>query len=48
MNQQVKQMMNARGMKESDLPPLVYLVEENSEDFDESMRNSTLDDELFK
>ena len=44
MNQQVKNMMSARGMKESDLPPLVYLVEEGSEDFEESMRTSTLDD----
>ncbi len=44
MNAQIKKMMEARGMKESDLPPLVYLVEEGSEDFEESMRTSTLDD----
>ena len=31
-------------MKESDLPPLVYLVDEESEDFEESMRTSTLAD----
>ena len=37
-------MMERRGMTESDLPPLVYLVEEGSEDFDESMRTATLDD----
>ena len=44
MNKEVKEMMAARGMKESDLPPLVYLVAEDSEDFDESMKNSSLDD----
>jgi hypothetical protein len=31
-------------MKESDLPPLVYLVEEDSEDFEESMRTASLED----
>jgi hypothetical protein len=44
MTKEVKEMMTARGMKESDLPPLVYLVEEGSDDFEESMRTSTLDD----
>ncbi|MGB0949282.1 MAG: M1 family metallopeptidase, partial [Marinirhabdus sp.] len=44
MNKQVRDMMKARGMKESDLPPLVYLVEEGSEDFEESMRNASLND----
>tara|TARA_R110002049_G_scaffold84406_15_gene214835 strand:- start:881 stop:3187 length:2307 start_codon:yes stop_codon:yes gene_type:complete len=44
MNKEVREMMEARGMKESDLPPLVYLVEEGSEDFEESMRTATLDD----
>ncbi len=44
MNNEVKQMIAARGIKESDLPPLVYLVEEGSEDFEESMRTETLDD----
>ncbi|MAP54280.1 M1 family metallopeptidase [Altibacter sp.] len=44
MNKEVREMMEARGMKESDLPPLVYLVEEGSEDFEESMRNATLED----
>jgi hypothetical protein len=44
MNKEVREMMEQRGMKESDLPPLVYLVDETSEDFDESMRNSTLAD----
>ncbi|MCW8980567.1 MAG: M1 family peptidase, partial [Altibacter sp.] len=40
----VREMMEARGMKESDLPPLVYLVEEGSEDFEESMRTASLED----
>ncbi|RMA57780.1 M1 family metallopeptidase [Ulvibacter antarcticus] len=44
MNKEVREMMEARGMKESDLPPLVYLVDEDSEDFEESMRTSTLAD----
>jgi len=44
MNKQVREMIEARGMKESDLPPLVYLVEEGSEDFDEDMKNATLND----
>lgn len=44
MNKEVKEMMAARGISESDLPPMVYLVEEGSEDFDESMRNSKLAD----
>ncbi|MCW5521137.1 M1 family metallopeptidase [Aureitalea sp. L0-47] len=44
MNKEVREMMERRGMKESDLPPIVYLVEEGSEDFEESMRTATLDD----
>ncbi|NND88846.1 MAG: M1 family metallopeptidase [Flavobacteriaceae bacterium] len=44
MNKEVREIMESRGMKESDLPPLVYLVEEGSEDFEESMRTATLDD----
>jgi hypothetical protein len=44
INKQVRDIMEARGMKESDLPPLVYMVEEGSEDFEESMRTATLDD----
>jgi len=36
--------MEARGMKESDLPPLVYLVEEDSDDFEEGMKTATLND----
>jgi hypothetical protein len=44
MNKEVREMMEARGMKESDLPPLVYLVEEGSEDYEDSMRTATLND----
>jgi Peptidase family M1 domain len=44
MNAEVRQMMESRGMKESDLPPLVYLVEEGSDDFEESMKTATLND----
>ncbi len=44
MNKEVKEMMASRGISESDLPSMVYLVEEGSEDFDESMRNSKLED----
>ncbi|RFN59855.1 M1 family metallopeptidase [Marixanthomonas ophiurae] len=44
MNQEVRDMMEARGMKESDLPPLVYMIEEGSEDYEESMKNASLDD----
>ena len=41
-NQQVKDIVKQRGMQMSDLPPLVYLVEEGSQDFKETMRNGTL------
>lgn len=44
MNSEVRAMMEARGMKESDLPPLVYLVEEGSEDFEPGMDTATLND----
>ena len=44
MNKQVREMIEARGMKESDLPPLVYLVEEGAEDFEEAMKTQTLND----
>jgi hypothetical protein len=44
MNTAIREMMQARGMSESDLPPLVYLVEEGSEDFEEDMRTQTLND----
>ena len=35
---QMKEFMAARGMKEEDLPPLVYLADESSEDFDPSLK----------
>ncbi len=38
-NKQAREIAEQRGMKLSDLPPLVYLVEEGSEDFKEEMRN---------
>ncbi|MGJ8667470.1 MAG: M1 family metallopeptidase [Patiriisocius sp.] len=44
MTKEVKEMMEARGMSESDLPPLVYLVKEGSDDYDESMKSATLND----
>ncbi|WGF94090.1 M1 family metallopeptidase [Aequorivita marisscotiae] len=44
MNKEVKQMIAARGISESDLPPLVYLIDEESEDFEEHMRNAKLED----
>lgn len=44
MNKEVRELMEARGLRESDLPPLVYLVEEGSEDYEDSMRTATLND----
>lgn len=44
INKEIRDLMEQRGLKESDLPPLVYLVEEGSEDFEESMRTATLED----
>jgi len=44
MNRQMKEYFAARGISESDLPLLVYLIEEGSEDFEESMKNATLND----
>src|SRR5690606_4553962 len=44
MNREVREMIDQRGISESDLPPLVYLIEEGSEDFDESVRSSKLED----
>ncbi|TYB79277.1 M1 family metallopeptidase [Bizionia myxarmorum] len=41
-NEQVKAMVKQRGMKMSDLPPLVYMVEEGSEEFNENMKKGTL------
>ncbi len=41
---EIRKIMEARGMKESDLPPLVYMAEEGSEDYTESLtKGSALD-----
>ena len=40
--QQIKDMVKARGMSLSDLPPLVYMVEEGSEDYKEDMKAKSL------
>ena len=40
--QQIKDMAKARGMKLSDLPPLVFMVEEGSEEYKEEMKKGTL------
>ncbi|HAV55418.1 MAG TPA: aminopeptidase [Aequorivita sp.] len=44
INAEARQMMDANGIKESDLPPLVYFVKEDSEDFEESMRDVKIED----
>lgn len=44
MTREVKEIIAARGIPASELPPLVYLVAEDSADFDESMRVSNLDE----
>ncbi|MCF1420173.1 M1 family metallopeptidase [Mangrovimonas futianensis] len=40
-NKYVKDIVAQRGMKISDLPPLVYMVEEGSEDYKESLKNGS-------
>jgi hypothetical protein len=40
--QAIKDMVKARGMKLSDLPPLVFMVEEGSEEYKEEMKKGTL------
>ncbi len=44
MNTEIREMIEARGINENDLPPLVYMVEEGSEDFEEGMKTSSLND----
>jgi hypothetical protein len=44
MNKETKERMSARGISESDLPSMIYMVQEDSEDFDESMRNPNLEE----
>ncbi|RAJ14614.1 M1 family metallopeptidase [Olleya aquimaris] len=41
-NKEIKDMVAQRGMSLSDLPPLVYMVEEGSEDFKEDMKTKSL------
>ena len=41
-NEYVKNIVKERGMKMSDLPPLVYMVEEGSDEYKETMKNGTL------
>ncbi|MGF1557971.1 MAG: M1 family aminopeptidase, partial [Flavobacteriaceae bacterium] len=40
-NQKMKEYMAAQNLTEADLPPLVYLVEEGSEDFDPGMKGKS-------
>lgn len=46
INQKTKELLAARNMKESDLPPLLYLVEEGSEEFEKDIKNSSKDENL--
>ena len=41
-NKELRTIMENRGMTEADLPPLVYMVEEGSEDYDESLKEGDL------
>ncbi|WP_274476108.1 M1 family metallopeptidase [Mangrovimonas aestuarii] len=43
-NAYVKDIVKQRGMQLSDLPPLVYMVEEGSEDYSEAMKNGSIMD----
>ncbi|RSK42012.1 M1 family metallopeptidase [Mangrovimonas spongiae] len=43
-NEYVKNIVKQRGMKMSDLPPLVYMVEDGSEEYKESMKDQDLMD----
>lgn len=40
-NAEIKNLVKQRGMQLSDLPPLVYFVEEGSEDFNENLRGKS-------
>jgi hypothetical protein len=44
INQQMRDRLQAWGMSESDLQSYVYFIDEESEDFEESMKNNTLED----
>lgn len=39
---QIREIMEKRGMKESDLPPLVFLAEEGSEDYTEDLKKGNV------
>ena len=41
-NKELRTIMENRGLTEADLPPLVYMVEEGSEDYDESLKEGDL------
>ncbi|RZW42909.1 MAG: M1 family peptidase, partial [Flavobacteriaceae bacterium] len=45
-NAYIKNMVAQRGMQLSDLPPMVYMVEEGSEEFSEAMRDRSLLDNV--
>ena len=40
----IREIMEQRGLKESDLPPLVFMVEEGSEDYTEDLKSGSLID----
>ena len=44
INEYMRNRIQSWGISESDLPAYVYFVEEDSEDFEESMKNTTLED----
>jgi hypothetical protein len=44
INEYMRNRIQSWGMSESDLPAYVYFIDEDSEDFEESMKNTTLDD----
>jgi len=39
---EIKEILKARGMKKSDLPPLVYMAEEGSEDYKDKLKKGTV------
>ncbi|MEP2936918.1 MAG: M1 family metallopeptidase [Gilvibacter sp.] len=44
INAEVREIMEARGLSESDLPPLVYYVSEDSDDYDASKAGTSVSD----
>lgn len=45
-NQKVKEVMKERNMKETDLPPLAYLVKEGSEEYNTDVKNTSQTENL--